>query len=218
MTYKVQGIILRKHDHRDADRRFVLYTFQRGKIEAIAKGARKSESKLSGDLELLNHAIFTIGKGRMLDRIATVDIVAAFHGIKDHASRLTTALYCFEIFDQLVKWEERDEHLFLLLIDFLETLHTIERRASLHILANLFLLKFFSILGSYEEDARLARIHGKVMRGPLSDCIEGISEKMFIPAVTNIVQKNLDVLPKSKEYFDFLINTKGEVAVPGLAK
>lgn len=209
MTYKIQGIIIGKKDYRDVDRLFTFYTFERGKIQVLAQGTRKIESKLSGNLELLNYCMCTIAKGRMLDRIATVDMIDAFQPIKDTFNKLTTALYCFEIFNQLVKWEERDESLFVLLVDFLETLKKTERRSSLMVLSNLFILKLFSVLGYYEPDAVLDVFHRQVASSSLHDCIGDCEEKVFVPAMQRLLERHLEVHVQSKQYFDFLIGAKG---------
>lgn len=151
MTYKTQGIIIGKKDYRDTDRLFVLYTFEQGKIQAVAQGTRKIESKLSGSLELLNHCSCTFAKGKQLDRIATVDVHGTFEPIKENIFSLTAALYGIDIFNQLVKWEERDESLFLLLVDFLESIQKSARQSATASTVESFLLKLSSQLGYGEE-------------------------------------------------------------------
>lgn len=205
MTYKVQGIIIGKRDHRDADRHFVLYTFEQGKIPVLAKSARKIESKLSGNLELLNHALFTIGKGRALDRIATVDVMQNFQGIKENLYALSSALYCFEIFDLCVKWEQRDESLFLLLVDFLETLKRTQRTAAQKTLAHLFILKLSYLLGLYESRSELDDVHRRLCAGSLADCLDpSMLGEPLETGVNRFLQNNLDVFPRSQAYFDLL--------------
>ncbi len=213
MTYKVQGIIIGKKDHRDADRHFVLYTYEQGKIPVLAKSARKIESKLSGNLELLNHALFTIGKGRSLDRIATVDVLGNFQAIKNNLYALSSALYCLEIFDVLVKWEHRDESLFLLLVDFLETLKKTPRTSAQKTLAHLFILKLSYLLGLYEARTELDDIHRRLFAGSLADCLEqSLPTDALEAGVCRFLQNNLDVFPRSQAYFD-LLSPKEKVTV-----
>jgi hypothetical protein len=205
MTYKVQGIILSKKDIRDVDRQFVLYTFQRGKIEVLAKGARKIESKLSGNLELLNHAMFTVGKGRTIDRVATVDVMEAFQPIKNNLFSLSAALYCFEIFNSFVKWEERDEPLFLLLLDFLETLQNTNRTATQKTLAHLFLLKFSHLLGLYEVRHGRGDIHRTIGVGSLADCMKHtLPVSQIEEGAYHFIENHCDSAPRSQCYFDLL--------------
>lgn len=151
MTYKTQGIIIGKKDYRDADRLFTLYTFERGKIQAVAQGTRKIESKLAGSLELLNHCSCTFAKGKNLDRIATVDVHETFEPVKANLFSLSAALYGIDIFNQLVKWDARDEALFLLLVGFLESLKKSSRQSTHRAFVDAFLSKLSSLLGYGEE-------------------------------------------------------------------
>ena len=147
MTYKTQGIIIGKKDYRDADRLFTLYTFDYGKVQAVAQGTRKIESKLSGSLELLNHCSCTFAKGKTLDRIATVDVHHTFEPIKDNLFSLSAALHGIALFDQLVKWDLRDEPLFLLLLDFLESIQKSPRQSHLPGAVDSFAAKLSTQLG-----------------------------------------------------------------------
>lgn len=147
MTYKTQGIIIGKKDYRDADRLFTLYTFEHGKMQAVAQGTRKIESKLSGSLELLNHCSFTFAKGKNLDRIATVDVHETFEPLKASLFSLSAALYGIDIFNQLVKWDVRDEALFLLIVDFLESVQKSARQSAQSACVDTFLSAVSSQLG-----------------------------------------------------------------------
>lgn len=63
-TSKTEAIILRRTNYGEADRILNLLTPDKGKISAIAKGVRKSKSKLAGGLELFATSNVTVGEGR----------------------------------------------------------------------------------------------------------------------------------------------------------
>lgn len=147
MTYKTQGIIIRKKDYRDTDRLFTLYTLDYGKVQAVAQGTRKIESKLAGSLELLNHCSITFAKGKTFDRIATVDIHHTFEQVKADLFALSAALHGIALFDNVVKWDLRDEPLFLLLLDFLESIQKNARQAHLPDVVTAFSQKLSAQLG-----------------------------------------------------------------------
>lgn len=151
MTYRSQGIIIRKKNYRDADRLFAVYTFDRGKVQAIAQGTRKIESKLAGSLELLNHCTFTFAKGKILDRIATVDVHQTFEPIKGDLFALSAALHGIALFDESVRWDLRDEPLFLLLLDFLESIQEGTKQAHFPAAVAVFSRKLSAQLGYGEE-------------------------------------------------------------------
>jgi DNA repair protein RecO (recombination protein O) len=72
VTYRDQALVLRKLDYGEADRIYTLLTQSRGKVGAIARGVRRSASKLAGDLELFSRVDVELARGRNLDVITQV--------------------------------------------------------------------------------------------------------------------------------------------------
>ena len=62
--YKTNGLVIRRVDYGEADRILTLLTPERGKIGAIAKGVRKSKSRLAGSIEFFAESVFTLIEGR----------------------------------------------------------------------------------------------------------------------------------------------------------
>ena len=62
--YVTQGIVLSRTDYGEADRILTFLTAERGKIKALAKGVRKSKSKLAGGIELFSVSDLTLILGR----------------------------------------------------------------------------------------------------------------------------------------------------------
>ena len=54
-SYPIEAIILKRTDLGEADRVLTLFTPNKGKFHAIAKGIRRPISKKAGHLELLSH-------------------------------------------------------------------------------------------------------------------------------------------------------------------
>ena len=61
--FRTQAIILSRRDFGESDRLLTLFTPARGKIRAIAKGARKPSAKVSGHVELSPRSDVMIHKG-----------------------------------------------------------------------------------------------------------------------------------------------------------
>lgn len=59
-----QGIVLARTDYQEADRILTILTPDHGKIRAIAKGARRSRSRLAGGIELLSVNELALFAGR----------------------------------------------------------------------------------------------------------------------------------------------------------
>lgn len=76
-SYKTSAVILRGRTYGEADRILTLFTKERGKIDAIAKGARRTKSHLAGRLEFGNEVLLGMHRGRNLDVIVSADIEQA---------------------------------------------------------------------------------------------------------------------------------------------
>lgn len=63
-TLNYEAIILRRTNYGEADRILNLLTPERGKVSAIAKGVRKSKSRLAGGLELFATCHVSVAEGR----------------------------------------------------------------------------------------------------------------------------------------------------------
>ena len=63
-TYKTEAVVLRSLRYSEADRILHLYTSERGRIGAIAKGIRKTKSRFGARLEPLSHVELVLHRGR----------------------------------------------------------------------------------------------------------------------------------------------------------
>ena len=60
-TFRSEAIVLRRTDFGEADRLLTLYSRDFGKIKAIAKGARKPQSRKTGHVEQFMRSNFLFG-------------------------------------------------------------------------------------------------------------------------------------------------------------
>lgn len=73
-AYKTAGVVLRGRNLGEADRIFTLFTTDRGKIDAVAKGVRRAKSHFAGRLEFMSEATLSLHRGRNLDIITAAEI------------------------------------------------------------------------------------------------------------------------------------------------
>ena len=66
-TYRTEAVVIRRSDFGEADRLLTLFSPDRGKLRAIAKGARKPQSRKTGHVELFMRSKFLLAVGRDLD-------------------------------------------------------------------------------------------------------------------------------------------------------
>ena len=75
-VYRTEAIVLRRSDYSEADRILTLYTPLYGKRRAIAKGVRKTTSRLGGYLELFTRVSLMLAEGRNLHIVTQAEIIA----------------------------------------------------------------------------------------------------------------------------------------------
>ncbi len=57
MEYRYTAIVLGKKEVGETDRLYTFYTREQGKVRVVAKGVRKPEAKLAGQLENLSSVL-----------------------------------------------------------------------------------------------------------------------------------------------------------------
>lgn len=88
------AIVLRARPLGEADRVYTLLTRERGKVDAVAKGARRARSSVGGRLEPLAEVRVALHKGRSLDVITEVrTIVSYWDGLVRPDALATASLF-----------------------------------------------------------------------------------------------------------------------------
>lgn len=62
--YRDRAVVLRTYRLGEADRIVVLLTREHGKVRAVAKGVRKTTSRIGARLEPMNHVEVQLHRGR----------------------------------------------------------------------------------------------------------------------------------------------------------
>jgi len=121
-TYTAEGVILRRRNIGEADSIFTVYSDREGKFDAVARGVRKTRSKMRGHLEPLTRSRFLIAKGRTLDVFAQAETVHHYRVVREDLDRAATALYCAELVDRFTVERAPQEGLYSLLLGVLDAL------------------------------------------------------------------------------------------------
>lgn len=150
MTYRLTGIILRRRPIRETDRLYTVYTRERGKVELLAQGTRKIQSKLAGTLETISILNIQAARGRTFDRLTSAEVIESFPGITS-ASQISATLAVFALADDLTRGGEQEEALFDLLGETCRAISSKEDEDSLGRLLDAFLWKLLPILGYRPE-------------------------------------------------------------------
>ena len=91
--------MLRARPLGEADRIIRLFTSERGKLDAVAKGVRRAKSHFAGRLEFGNECELQMHQGRSLDVIVNADIVRAPWERLVEPERFATAQLVAELID-----------------------------------------------------------------------------------------------------------------------
>lgn len=149
-TYRAEGIVIRRTDFSEADRILTIFTKNRGKISALAKGVKKVTSRKSGHVELLNHSLFFIAEGKSLDIITEAETVDPFSNIKSDLEKSGFGYYMAEFINEFVKEGQVNYPLFRLFLMALSFLNETERGRE-PLLVRAFELQALSVLGFAPE-------------------------------------------------------------------
>jgi DNA repair protein RecO (recombination protein O) len=122
-TYKTEAIVLRSLRFSEADRILHLYTLERGRIGAIAKGVRKTKSRFGARLEPLSHVELMLHEGGgELQTVTGVELLRSHHAAREQGYRLNVGLIGAEAMLRLFGEPEANERAFLALARFLDLL------------------------------------------------------------------------------------------------
>ncbi|MCW5937999.1 MAG: DNA repair protein RecO [Fimbriimonadaceae bacterium] len=100
-----EAIVLRRHDAGESDRRLVLLTRTFGKLDVVAKGARKSGSRLAGSSELLARSLVTWAPGPARRFVTHVRPVTSYPGLRTDYDRLMAGLAVAEVVATALPYE-----------------------------------------------------------------------------------------------------------------
>ncbi len=126
-TYKTDAIVLRSFRLGEADRVLHLYTLDRGRVGAVAKGVRKTKSRFGARLEPLSHVELMLHQGSgELQTITGVELVRSHHEAREQPYRLGVGLVGAEAMLRLFPEQEANERAFRALARFLDLLDELE--------------------------------------------------------------------------------------------
>jgi DNA repair protein RecO (recombination protein O) len=91
-SYKTEAVVLRSLRLGEADRVLHLYTPERGRVGAVAKGVRRTRSRVGARLEPFSHVALVMHEGRgELHTISGVDTLSTHHDVREHPERARIA-------------------------------------------------------------------------------------------------------------------------------
>ncbi|UCH33631.1 MAG: DNA repair protein RecO [Armatimonadota bacterium] len=146
--YRVSALVLRQRDLGETDRILALLTRERGKVVAVAKGARRPRSKLAAGAQLFCCSNLQLAAGANLDIVTQCQVREPFYGLREDLTRLSYASYFADLVDSFVEEQDGSQQLFDLLY---AALAQAEHSDQLELLARVFELRLLNALGYAPE-------------------------------------------------------------------
>lgn len=145
MVLKTEGLVLRQTKYDEWDKILTIFTRSNGKIQAIAKGARRPKGSLVASTQVFSYSEFLLYQGRNLYQVNQADIIESFFSLRDDLYKLAYATYIAELVDAGASEEYANEKLFDLSIKALSVLAKLKKDYKKLLIA--FELKYISFIG-----------------------------------------------------------------------
>lgn len=102
-AYTTEAVVLRRLQYGETDNILTLYSPEIGRFSAIAKGARKAISRLSGATEVLTCTRFGLASGKTLEIVTQAEVSESFSALRLDLPRLAHGLYLADLLDHSVE-------------------------------------------------------------------------------------------------------------------
>ncbi len=148
--FRTKAIVLRSINLSETDKLVTFMTDHYGKVKCVAKGARKIKSQFIGSLEAMSyiHLIYFGKENQNLFRLNHADIIQSFQSIRDDFHKLYMGIYFNELVDTMVPEAHREEDIYHLLLDALETL---KDQSNVEPLCRMFEMRLLALSGYTPE-------------------------------------------------------------------
>ena len=126
-TFKTEAVVLRSIRFSEADCVLHLYTLERGRVGAIAKGVRKTKSRFGARLEPFSHVELMLHEGRgELCTVRGADLMRSHERARIDGYRMAVGHIGLEAMLRLFVEQDANAHAFNALTRFLDLLDDVE--------------------------------------------------------------------------------------------
>ncbi len=144
-SFRLEAVVLRHADWGEADRLLTLYTRERGKVRAIAKGARKIRSRKAGHLEPFTRVTLQLARGHDLLIVTQADTVDAYLAIHENLVKTGHAAYVVELLDRFTYEDDTENYSIFRLLT--EALSRLEKEADPWLAIRYYEVRLLDLLG-----------------------------------------------------------------------
>ncbi len=122
MLLKTRGVVVKTINLGEADKIITLLSEKFGKIQAVAKGARRTRSRFIAGTQLFCYGDFLLYKGKTWHYVNQADIINSFYKIRNDLEVLSGSTYIVQLIAEVAQPEQPSEALFDLAVEALRTM------------------------------------------------------------------------------------------------
>lgn len=115
MLINTEAFVLKNRKYGETDSLLTLFTRKLGKVNVIAKGARRPKSTLLAGIQPFGYSEFVLYKGKSLYTVNQCESKRIFYGIREDLTRLTYGAYLLELVEVVTQEGQTNNRLFNLL-------------------------------------------------------------------------------------------------------
>ncbi|MBA3587111.1 MAG: DNA repair protein RecO [Chloroflexi bacterium] len=153
-VYKTEGIVLRSMNLGEADRVLTVLTPRLGKLRVIAKGVRRTRSRIGGALEPFSDVQLVLAVGRTWDVVTSSSLEDPHLGLRNDLHSTAAAWYVIELADRFCEGSADSHEAFRLLAQALSALDAPPAEVTREVVARWFELSLLNAMGFRPELAR----------------------------------------------------------------
>jgi DNA repair protein RecO (recombination protein O) len=144
MLKQAEGIVIRTRDYGEGHAIVTLFTREQGKMAVVARGVKKTRSRLASLCQPFTHGQFLFFQTSGLPSLSQGEVIQAFQGIGRDLLSTAYAGYITELVDRLTGEREPHPGLFA---QYLLSLQAIENGADCQIIARIMEMKLLMAAG-----------------------------------------------------------------------
>jgi DNA repair protein RecO (recombination protein O) len=107
-SFRTPAVIVKRRDFAEADRMLTILTPNHGKLDVIAKGARKLTSHKTGHVELFTRSDMVIHRASEIGVVAQAEMIEPYQELREDLRRGAFANYAAELLDRFTATGEDD--------------------------------------------------------------------------------------------------------------
>lgn len=141
-SFVTDAINLKSYNLSESDKIVVMYSKEKGLIRGVAKGVKKTKSKLGARMDLLVANTLMVHKGRNLNTICQAEVVNSFYKTRQDMDKICYSMYVTEVVNNFgIEEDPCSEKVYNLLYNTLDTISSANSKVEILIAVIKFQLK-----------------------------------------------------------------------------